>query len=107
MGTYGMASAQLYYGRMAAILLRLCSLIFPYIDWGFVFVDDFLLASQDFDSNSGHRATVAVSGSLGLPPELAHDGTLRGQHLVGILGQSLWPSGWFSFGQEAYPGDAA
>ena len=40
-GTYGMASAQLYYGRMAAILLRLCYLIFPRIDWGFVFVDDF------------------------------------------------------------------
>ena len=40
-GTYGMASAQLYWGRMAAILLRLCYLIFPRIDWGFVFVDDF------------------------------------------------------------------
>eukprot|EP00435_Cladocopium_sp_Y103_P021864 s134_g5.t1 len=40
-GTYGMASAQLYWGRMAALLLRLCYLMFPHIDWGFVFVDDF------------------------------------------------------------------
>ena len=40
-GTYGMASAQLYWGRMAALLLRLCYMVFPHIDWGFVFVDDF------------------------------------------------------------------
>lgn len=40
-GTYGMASAQLYWGRMAALLLCLCYLVFPHIDWGFVFVDDF------------------------------------------------------------------
>lgn len=40
-GTYGMASAQLYWGRMAALLLRICYLLFPSIDWGFVFVDDF------------------------------------------------------------------
>ena len=40
-GTYGMASAQLYWGRMAALLLRLCYATFPQVDWGFVFVDDF------------------------------------------------------------------
>ena len=40
-GTYGMASAQPYWGRMAALLLRLCYMIFPQVDWGFVFVDDF------------------------------------------------------------------
>ena len=28
-GTYGMASAQLYWGRMAALLLRLTYMIFP------------------------------------------------------------------------------
>lgn len=40
-GTYGMASAQLYWGRMAALLLRLLYWMVPSIDWGFVFVDDF------------------------------------------------------------------
>ena len=40
-GTYGMASAQLYWGRMAALLLRIIYAVFPEIDWGFVFVDDF------------------------------------------------------------------
>ena len=40
-GTYGMASAQIYWGRMAALLLRLVYHIFPLADWGFVFVDDF------------------------------------------------------------------
>ena len=40
-GAYGMASAQLYWGRMAALLLRIIYAVFPDIDWGFVFVDDF------------------------------------------------------------------
>ena len=40
-GTYGMASAQIYWGRMAALLLRLVYHTFPLADWGFVFVDDF------------------------------------------------------------------
>ena len=39
--TYGMASAQIYWGRMAALLLRLVYHTFPLADWGFVFVDDF------------------------------------------------------------------
>ena len=40
-GTYGVASAQLYWGRLAAILLRIVYAVFPEVDWGFVFVDDF------------------------------------------------------------------
>ncbi len=40
-GTYGVASAQLYWGRLAALLLRLLYWAFPEVDWGFVFVDDF------------------------------------------------------------------
>ena len=39
-GTYGVASAQLYWGRMAALLLRTLYALFPEVDWGFVFVDD-------------------------------------------------------------------
>ena len=37
----GGQSAQIYWGRMAALLLRLVYNIFPLADWGFVFVDDF------------------------------------------------------------------
>ena len=40
-GTYGMASAQLYWGRLASALLRLLYHVYPMVDWGFVFVDDF------------------------------------------------------------------
>ena len=41
LGTYGMASAQLYWGRLASALLRLLYHVYPMVDWGFVFVDDF------------------------------------------------------------------
>ena len=40
-GEYGVSSAQLYWGRMAALLLRLIYALFPAADWGFVYVDDF------------------------------------------------------------------
>ena len=38
-GTYGMASAQLYWGRKASLVLRLLYYIFPQVDWHLVFVD--------------------------------------------------------------------
>ena len=58
-GTYGMASAQLYCGRMAALLLRILYYLFPQIDWGFVFVDDFcwllrLPTGPQFTAALGH-----------------------------------------------------
>ena len=40
-GTYGIASAQLYWGRLAALFLRILGHLFPAIDWQFVYVDDF------------------------------------------------------------------
>ena len=40
-GTYGMASAQLYWGRKASLVLRLLYYIFPQVDWHLVFVDDY------------------------------------------------------------------
>ena len=43
-GTYGMASAQSYWGRLAALLLRALYALFPQVDWNFVFVDDFFEA---------------------------------------------------------------
>jgi hypothetical protein len=41
-GTYGVASAQLYWGRVAALILRLLYALFPAVDWMFVFVDDII-----------------------------------------------------------------
>ena len=41
-GTYGVASAQLYWGRLAAILTRLSYHLTPDLLWVLVFVDDFM-----------------------------------------------------------------
>ena len=35
-GTYGMASAQSYWGRLAALLLRVLYALFPQVDWNFL-----------------------------------------------------------------------
>ena len=43
MGTYGIASAQYHWGRMAALILRILYHTFPQIIWAFVFVDDFAI----------------------------------------------------------------
>ena len=45
-GTYGIASAQLYWGRMAALLLRIMYLLFPHMLWAFVYVDDFITLTR-------------------------------------------------------------
>ena len=60
-GTYGMASAQLYWGRMAALLLRLLYYLFPQIDWGFVFVDDFCWLLR---LPTGPQFTATLLGTL-------------------------------------------
>ena len=59
-GTYSMASAQLYWGRMAALLLRILYYLFPQIDWGFVFVDDFCWLLRP----TGPQFTAALLGTL-------------------------------------------
>ena len=60
-GTYGVASAQLYWGRMAALLLRILYALFPEVDWGFVFVDDFCWILR---ANNASWLTPAVLGVL-------------------------------------------
>lgn len=40
-GTYGIASAQLYWGRLASLKLRILYFLFPSIDWQFIYVDDY------------------------------------------------------------------
>ena len=66
-GTYGMASAQLYWGRMAALLLRIVYAIFPGIDWGFVFVDDFAWLIREPQSAIYSTAILVLLLSLGTP----------------------------------------
>ena len=66
-GTYGMASAQLYWGRMAALLLRLLYALFPQIDWQFVYVDDFAWLIRTEESTIMSTAILLTLISLGVP----------------------------------------
>ena len=66
-GTYGMASAQLYWGRMAALLMRIFYSLFPELDWQFVFVDDFLWLLRLESSGEMATAIMLVLLSLGTP----------------------------------------
>ena len=79
-GTYGVASAQLYWGRMAALLLRILYYLFPQIDWGFVFVDDlcWLLRLPI------HRGAIGHTGGFGNAPYLEEDSLGRDQHLAWV-----------------------
>ena len=63
------ASAQLYWGRMAALLMRILSLysLFPELDWQFVFVDDFLWLLRLKSSGEMATAIMLVLLSLGTP----------------------------------------
>eukprot|EP00438_Fugacium_kawagutii_P020119 Skav226971 [mRNA] locus=scaffold51:379959:381170:- [translate_table: standard] len=62
-----MASAQLYWGRLAALLLRLVYHIFPQVDWGFVFVDDFCWLLRQTTSGKMATAILATLIALGTP----------------------------------------
>lgn len=65
-GTYGMASAQFHWGRMAALLIRILYHLFPQIHWIFVYVDDFafVLTEQHWELTS---AALLVLIALGCP----------------------------------------
>ena len=66
-GPYGMASAQLYWGGMAALLMRIFYSLFPELDWQFVFVDDFLWLLRLESSGEMATAIMLVLLSLGTP----------------------------------------
>ena len=66
-GTYGVASAQLYWGRMAALLLRILYALFPEVDWGFVFVDDFCWVLRASNAPWLTPALLGVLLALGTP----------------------------------------
>ena len=62
-----MASAQLYWGRTAALIFRLLYLLFPQVDWGFVFVDDFCWILRMEEANHMATSLLATLGALGIP----------------------------------------
>lgn len=62
-----MASAQLYWGRMAALLLRSLYRLFPQVDWGFVFADDFCWILRLPDAPNLAAAILATLLALGTP----------------------------------------
>jgi hypothetical protein len=82
-GTYGMASAQYHWGRLAAILIRILYMLFPDIAWIFVYVDDFAFI---LDSNQEKFGMCSPSNidSTGLPIVVAQNSHWRRQHLAGI-----------------------
>eukprot|EP00435_Cladocopium_sp_Y103_P069283 s192_g33.t1 len=66
-GTYGMASAQLYWGRLAALILRLLYHLFPQVDWGFVFVDDYCWILRSDTAPLAATTLLLTLLSLGVP----------------------------------------
>ena len=66
-GTYGMASAQLYWGRMAALLLRILYSLFPEVDWQFVYVDDFAWLIRGQQAFLQAACILVTLIALGLP----------------------------------------
>ena len=84
-GTYGMASAQLYWGRKASLVLRLLYYIFPQVDWHLVFVDDYCYPQMQ-PGGLGRHGHPGYSAGAGSPAFLEEDGALPDQYLVGICG---------------------
>ena len=70
-GTYGMASAQSYWGRLAALLLRVLYALFPQVDWNFVFVE-FIVALKRGGSERG-GGIAGHSPGIGHPTQLEED----------------------------------
>ena len=66
-GTYGMASAQLYWGRKASLVLRLLYYIFPQVDWHLVFVDDYCWVLRCSRADWDATAILATLLALGVP----------------------------------------
>ena len=62
-----MASAQLYWGRMAALILRILYGMFPMVDWSFVFVDDFCWILRGENAEIQAAALMVAMLAMGVP----------------------------------------
>ena len=65
-GTYGVASAQHYWGRTVALVVRLLYVMFPAVDWIMVFVDDIIVIHRE-DYEELSWAIMATLEALGYP----------------------------------------
>ena len=66
-GTYGVSSAQYYWGRMAALTIRLLYYLFPDILWAFVYVDDYIFILRSDTAPQLAMAIVVTMLALGCP----------------------------------------
>ena len=66
-GTYGVSSAQYYWGRMAALLIRMLYDIYPSIRWAFVYVDDYIFILRADTAPQLMMAIVVTLYALGCP----------------------------------------
>ena len=66
-GTYGVASAQLYWGRSAALKLRLLYYLFVVLPWGFVYVDDFAFILNETSCFQLSMALLVTLIAMGCP----------------------------------------
>ena len=66
-GTYGVASAQYYWGRMAALILRITYHTIPDVLWAFVYVDDFLFLLHPTTPNNTTATIILLYMALGIP----------------------------------------
>ena len=66
-GTYGVASAQYYWGRMAALILRITHATVPHLLWGFVYVDDFLFLIPHEHAHTTTTVILLLFNALGIP----------------------------------------
>ena len=73
MGTYGMASAQIY--------------AFPWWDWGFVFVDDLLWLLRREQAPLHATAILLLLLAMGTPLSWKEDGVVIEQHMAGVPGR--------------------
>ena len=66
-GTYGVASAQYYWGRMAALIIRLMHEIYPGQTWMLVYVDDFLIVLDEETAPEHAALLLLILESSGCP----------------------------------------
>ena len=66
-GTYGISSAQYYWGRMAALTIRLLYGLFPDVLWAFVYVDDYIFVLHADTAPELSTAIIVTLHALGCP----------------------------------------
>ena len=77
-GTYGVASAQVHWGRLAAAIVRLLYYLFPEVDWIMIFVDDIIAIMNKLFETPLSMAIMASLYAMGCP--MAWHKTSIGHH---------------------------